>query len=146
MRPYEQAKKYVGVPFRHRGRIRPNAQTGHPGALDCLGLLVVTAQDLGLEVFDKELYGREPWRDGLQKGLRQNCGEPILGPLEPDYIILMRLHPDQEPSHVGILAPYLTCGLGIIHTYGEVGRVVFHRLNAYRHEQIVEVYTWPAKS
>jgi hypothetical protein len=142
MKPHEVALHYVGVPFRHRGRSRPSET--YSGALDCLGLLVITAEDMGLDVMDKKLYGREPWRDGLRAGLKNNCGEPVNRPPQADDIVLMRLRPEAEPSHVGIIAPY-PGGLGIVHTYGEIGRVTFHRLDDFRQKQIVEVYQWPAK-
>jgi hypothetical protein len=135
--------QYVGVPFRHRGRSRPTAN--YSGALDCLGLLVVTAEDMSLPVLDKSIYGREPWRDGLRSGLRQNCGDPVHRELRVDDIVLFRLRPDAEPSHVGIIAPHPSGGLGLIHTYGEIGRVAFHRLDQHRENLIAEVYQWPLK-
>jgi hypothetical protein len=143
MNPHEHALAYVGVPFRHRGRSRPTKT--YSGALDCLGLLVVTAEDMGLPVLDKKIYGREPWRDGLRAGLKQNCGDPVQRELRVNDIVLFRLRPKAEPSHVGIIAPHPTGGLGIIHTYGEIGRVAFHRLDKHRESLIVEVYQWPAK-
>ncbi len=143
MQPYEVAMKYLGVPFRHRGRSRPSRT--YTGAMDCLGLLVVVALDMELEVFDKKVYGREPWRDGLRAGLRQHCGPPIKRTLAPNDILLMAPPREKEPSHVGIVAPYPPGGLGIIHTMASIGRVCYHRLDVTRTRQIVEAYAWPAK-
>jgi hypothetical protein len=143
MNPHEHALAYVGVPFRHRGRSRPTKT--YSGALDCLGLLVVTAEDQGLPVQDKRIYGREPALAGLQAGLRQNCGDPVDREPRVDDIVLFQRPHETEPSHVGIIAPHPSGGLGLIHTYGEIGRVAFHRLDKRRTDLIVEVYQWPAK-
>ena len=144
MEPYEHALKYIGVPFRHRGRSRPSPT--YTGALDCLGLLVMVAEDLGLPYKDKKVYGREPWKDGLRKGLQENCGPPVKRPLRENDIVLFRHKNGEEPAHVGITFPYPSGGLGLIHTSGEHGRVVKHRIDARRFNLIVEAYEWPAKS
>lgn len=47
------ARKYVGVPFRHQGR---HCRDG----LDCLGLIVQVARDLGHEVEEVADYARYP--------------------------------------------------------------------------------------
>ena len=137
MRPHDIAMTYLGVPFQHRGRTRQG--------VDCLGLLVLVAIEYGNTVFDKAIYGREPWRDGLRDGLRAHCGPPVKRPFEIDDILLMRLNPGEEPSHVAIVAPH-PYGLGMIHTYAEVNRVVYHRIDKYRRRQIVEVFAWPDPS
>lgn len=47
------ARKYIGVRWLHQGRNRING-------LDCVGLLVVVAQDLGLSNYDFKAYQRHP--------------------------------------------------------------------------------------
>lgn len=133
---YEIAREYLGTPFRHRGR----TETG----LDCLGLLVIVAQRQGLTVFDKKVYGREPWKDGLREGLVENCGPPIDEDLAPDQILLMQLHADEGPAHVALVAPH-EYGIGMIHTWAAAGKVVEHRMDDRLKKMIVEVFRWPAK-
>ena len=142
MRAHEIAMKHVGVPFRHRGR--SPASKDYAGALDCVGLLVIVAQEMGLQYYDKKHYGREPWKDGLRETLVKNCGQPTEPVLAIDNILLFRLHPHEEPSHVGIVAPHRH-GFGIVHTHGIIGRVVFQRIDEYRSNQIVEAYAWPTE-
>jgi cell wall-associated NlpC family hydrolase len=134
--PWEIAREYLGVKFRHRGR----SQHG----LDCLGLLVVVAERMGIQVFDKPVYGREPWKDGLRDGIRQHCGEPIEREIQPGDILLIQFYKSEGPSHVAMAAPH-PHGIGIIHTYARMGRVVEHRIDEHRFKQIVEAYQWPGK-
>jgi hypothetical protein len=135
VRPHEIALEYLDTPFRHRGRTK--------NGLDCVGLLVMVAHDLGMEVEDLRVYGREPVDRMLREYLRRNLGDPVDRPIQPDDVITLSLG-GREESHVAIVAPH-PHGLGMIHTYGEVGRVVFHRIDSTRRNQIVEVFQWPAK-
>lgn len=140
MQPWELAMRYEGVPFQHMGRsVR---------GLDCVGLLVMVARDLGLDPIDSDHYGREPARNNnsfqLADYLRRNLGEPVNRPYRVNDVLLMRLRPRFAPAHVGIVAPH-EHGLAVIHSYGQIGRVVKQRIDERRHNQIVEVFEWPAK-
>ncbi len=55
----EIARSWVGTKFHHQGR-RKNV------GVDCIGLIVGVAQELGLNVEDKTDYAREP-KDGELK-------------------------------------------------------------------------------
>jgi len=142
--PWQAAMKYVNVPFRHMGR----SENG----LDCVGLLMLTARDVGHVPIDNPMYGREPSPDNSAFNLADycvmNCGPPVTRDLRVNDILLMRLKPENLPSHLALVAPY-ECddpdALGMIHTYGEVGRVVYHRIDKVRMDQIVGVYAWPVK-
>lgn len=136
MEPWQVALEFRGVPFGHRGRTR--------NRLDCVGLIVLTANATGLEVRDKRVYGREPWNDGMQAAIRDNLGPPVDREPKVNDIVLMRLHRGAPPSHVGIIAPHPD-GLGIIHAYAAAKEVVYHRLNRVWRSRIVEVYPWPDK-
>lgn len=138
--PWEIALSYIGTPFLHMGR--------SDRGLDCVGLLVMVAKDQGWTPTDSPYYGREPARNNnsfqVADYLRQNLGEPVDRAWQPNDVLLMKLRPRFAPSHVAMVAPHKH-GLGLIHAYGEVGRVVFQRLDERRAAQVVEVYTWPAK-
>lgn len=140
MQPWEYAAAYLGVPFVHMGRSRKG--------LDCVGLLVLVARDMGLEVEDSPYYGREPARNNnsfqLQDYLRRALGEPVDRPYQPNDVVVMKLRPRFAPAHVGMVAPH-PYGLSLIHSYGEAGKVVRQRIDERRASQIVEVYQWPAK-
>lgn len=140
MQPWEIAQRYLGVPFLHMGR--------SSRGLDCVGLLVMVARHLGMDVQDSPHYGREPTRNNnsfqLADYLRLNFGNPVDRPYQPNDVLMMKLRPRFAPAHVGIVAPHRH-GLAVIHSYGQVKKVVTQRIDQKRHEQIVEVYQWPAK-
>ena len=46
------ARGWIGVPWRHQGRSR--------AGVDCVGLVVVVCQGLGLSDYDSTVYGRDP--------------------------------------------------------------------------------------
>lgn len=127
-----QARTYLGVPFRHRGRSRR--------AVDCAGLIVCCFKDLGRPVVDLKVYGREPHRDGLRRVVQSNDLELVSGPWLPGDIALMKFV--SEPHHLAIFGDYFLGGLSLIHSYGEVGRVVEHRLDEVWASRVIEVYRY----
>lgn len=127
-----QARTYLKTPFRHRGRTRHG--------LDCAGLIVRCFQDLGRPVKDLRVYGREPHRDGLRQVVLSNDVVRVDGPWEPGDILLMKFV--SEPHHLGIAGDYFAGGLSLIHSYGEVGRVIEHRLDDVWKSRVLEVYRY----
>ena len=133
MELYQAARNYLGVPWRHRGR----SMVG----IDCIGLLVLSIQDIGGTVNDRLDYGREPHRDGLQEELISQLNQVDRQPQVND-VVVARLRRNSAPVHVGIIAPYPQ-GLGVIHTYGDAGKVVYTRLSDKHRELITGVFEWP---
>lgn len=124
------ARRYLGVPFRHRGRTA--------AGLDCAGLVWLAYADLGLKLPDVRIYGREPHRNGLEDAMVRALGEPVSRwPMAGD-VLLMRF--DKEPHHIGIAAEYPHGGLSLIHAYGTAGKVVEHRLDQTWQDRIVAVF------
>jgi hypothetical protein len=134
--PHQIALRYLGTPFRHRGRT--------VSGLDCVGLVVLVARELGLEVQDLKLYGREPTGELLQGIFREHLGppKPAGRPLEIDDVLLLQLPGQLDQGHAGLVCPH-PYGQGIIHSYAEVGRVIVQRIDQRRRSQIREVYSWP---
>lgn len=58
---YEEARKWVGTPWKHQGRTVKG--------IDCGGLLILTAKGLGLPYEDTMDYGREPTPNSLMSHL-----------------------------------------------------------------------------
>lgn len=137
-RPHQIALRYLGVPFRHRGRTERG--------LDCVGLLAVVAQELGVDIHDVRLYGREPTAALLAQVFREHLGEPKPkgANLEIDDILLLQLPGQPLMGHAGLVVPH-PYGLGIVHAYAEIGKVVVQRIDQRRRAQIREVYAWPGK-
>lgn len=136
-----QARTYLGVPFRHRGR------TGR--GLDCAGLVWRAYADLGCVLPDVERYGREPHRDGLMDAMRAAFGPPVWegrslanrSLLRVGDVVVLRF--EVHPHHIAIVTDDRHHGLGLIHAYsppGGGGRVLEHGLDARWQSQIVAVF------
>lgn len=105
-------------------------------ALDCAGLAVTVAHDLGVEYADFQGYGREPYNGQLEKALDDQPGL-IRVTNKSEYqagdILLMRF--SNDPQHLAIYT-----GQGIIHSYESVGMCCEHRLSSVWQARIVRVY------
>lgn len=137
----DQARTYLGVPFRHRGRtVR---------GLDCAGLVWRAYADLGCVLPDVERYGREPHRDGLMDAMRAAFGAPVWegrslidrAVLRVGDVVVLRF--EVHPHHIAIVTDDRHHGLGLIHAYsppGGGGRVLEHGLDARWQSLIVAVF------
>jgi cell wall-associated NlpC family hydrolase len=122
------ARTWVGVPFLHQGRSR--------AGVDCIGLAIVVARELGLidETVDEPGYGRVPRGGLLGRALGQHC-EPIAAPT-PGGLVLMRWR--REPMHVAIVGDGT-----LLHSYEAVGRVVEHGFDAQWRGRVVQAFWIP---
>lgn len=111
----DEARAWVGVPFLHQGRSRQG--------VDCIGLIIVVAKDLGLvpAEFDSRNYGRAPGDGRLLVEIAERCAEVTVA--EPATLVVIRWN--RDPFHVAICT-----GPTLIHSNSTVGKVVEH---GYRH-------------
>lgn len=124
------ARACLGTPFRHQGRQAPNG-------LDCVGLLLVAAQALGLSVPSIADYGRLPDRARLPQDLVRAGLRPVpQADRRPADVLLFSV--GRWPRHVGLATP-----IGLIHAWAQVGRVVEHRLSRDWQDRLVTVYRFP---
>lgn len=132
------ARSLLGARWRHRGR--------KPWALDCVGLLVLSAHAAGWPLIDERYYGREPWDSRLQSQLMEQFGDvvPAVEDWRPGDVALIRWRKG-EPTHVAIIGDYIHGGLSLIHCQN-IGGCVEHAFDEYFFSCIVEVYRWHAKS
>lgn len=109
-RVIDEARRWVGVPFRHQGR--------DYGGIDCVGLPIVVGQSLGL--FDQRLdisnYGRLPTGE-LTERLREHC-RPLPAAVPGALVVIAWT---TLAAHVAVCT-----GHTLIHAYESVGRVVEH--------------------
>lgn len=127
------ARACIGTPFGHQGRI--------PGLLlDCAGLVIHVAHQIGADYFDVPGYGRQPYR-GLMVGTLdgQPCLDrvPVIADRLPGDVLLMRFQ--REPQHVAICA-----GATVVHSYADAGKVCEHDLTAEWVVRITAVYRFKA--
>ena len=132
MTPADAARKYLGRPFRHRGR--------GPRYFDCVGLVWRAYMDCGVLLPCPDDYGREPEAARFQKAIVDALGEPVAH-LEAGDVVTLRtkLH----PHHVALVGSYPYGGFSLIHASGEHGRVVEHRLDDSYMARIVTIHRRP---
>jgi len=122
------ARQCIGTPFRHQGRL-----IGF--GLDCAGVAIHVARQIGVAHLDVSGYGRTPANGHLERSLdSQPCLERVaLGDRKSGDLLLMRFASD--PQHLAICA-----GDTIIHAYESVGQCCEHRLSSMWAARIVRVY------
>lgn len=129
-----EARRWVGVPWRHQGR----SQSG----IDCAGLVVMVAHDLGLSEFDTTNYGRLPEGDRLLQICQDNLVQQPKTPLMPGQVVAMRF--DGNTQHLGIIGTYPVEGeVSLIHSYANARKCTEHRLDTVWTNRIVEVFDFP---
>jgi cell wall-associated NlpC family hydrolase len=107
----EAARKYLEVPFHHQGRARE-------AGLDCIGLLVVVAEDLGIPVEDCAVYKRYPSPADLMKHLRAKLEEQPTYMAEVGDVLVFWWNKKDREQHVGFFT-----GRTLIHTFAKAKRV-----------------------
>ena len=140
----KSARRYIGVPFRHRGR---NPKVG----FDCVGFPRHVYLEHGHEIEDVKHYGREPHNDGLVEACIRGLGEPVkVAPvrredLQVGDVCIQRF--EIYPHHVFIVGDYDHPGeLSCIHAdggQGQFSRVVEVRLSDERISLITHVFRKP---
>jgi len=121
------ARSYIGCRYHHQGRNR--------AGIDCAGLLVCVARDVGISTEgDQGGYSRTPDGRSLKQAL-DAFGTPV-DAFQPGDFLLMRF--DAQPQHIAIVTD-----VGIIHSYLSARRVVEHGLSDDWRARIVQAYAFP---
>lgn len=108
-----KAREYLGTPFHHQGRVKK-------AGIDCIGLLVGVAKELGVFHYDRTDYPRLPDGKSLMAELRKVLDEIKIEEARPgDVLVFWFSRSTRHPQHVGIKTD-----LGVIHTYEKCRRVV----------------------
>jgi len=88
------ARAYVGVPWRHQGRSRRG--------LDCAGLVVLVAKDLGLSDYDTTSYRRHAQGQAFVEHFRANMDPVPVAEMRPGDVLLFA--DGAYPCHAGIVS------------------------------------------
>lgn len=108
-----EAMRWEGRPFRHQGR----AWTG----VDCAGLVIMVAKELGLSTYDKTDYGRRAEGvEFLREFVREMGPQRELEDARPGDVLLFR--DGRFVTHAAIVLDPRP-RLKIIHAYGPHRRV-----------------------
>lgn len=122
----ETARQWLGTPFVHQGRVRGVG-------VDCGGLLLGVARDLGMEVDEPPAYSMSPDPDIIQTMLDRYCVRVDFSDIQPGDILWFSFA--GEPRHVGIASD-----IGVIHAWAKPGCVVEHRLDEVWMHRLCAVY------
>ena len=128
------ARRYLGVPFVHRGRSARK--------LDCVGLVWRAYRDCGVDVPCPKDYGKEP---DLPRFMAVIVG--ALGPnrgkrdLQPGDVVTLRTA--NHPHHLAIVSDHPDHPLGLVHASGEHGYVAWHGLDKHYLARIVTSHRRP---
>ena len=119
-----EARKHLETPWVHQGRL--------PGVgIDCIGLLVLVAQSVGLPCEDTSAYARQSNGYKLQEELDAKLDR--VDEVFPGCVLLFRI--GKLPAHVGFKTDY-----GFIHTYITVRKVVETTLSESWEKRLVQAY------
>ena len=133
-----QARTWLGTPFHHQARLKGKG-------CDCLGLVVGVVDELQikdktgrfLSEYDEINYSKQPDGDYLVaklSGIFEEVTEPQAGDLG---LFMIR----NNPQHLAIFSDFED-GLGIIHCYTQVKKVVEHRFDKEWQSQLIKVFRW----
>lgn len=127
------ARAAIDTPFKHEGR---QAGVG----LDCAGLLVHVAREVGIEPLDRSGYARMPANGQIEEALQEHVDAGILARVSitdilPGDLFLMRFAGEKASRHLGICA-----GETMIHAWAIVRKVCEHRIDETWRRSIVRVY------
>ncbi len=132
------ARQWLGTPFHHQARLKGIG-------VDCIGLVIGVARELGLVAadFDIPAYPRVPDGTSLMGAARQHMTEMAQSTMQPGDVIAVAFGVD--PQHFGILGDYRHGGFSIIHAASNDGnnRVIETRLMLGAHMRFVAAFALP---
>jgi cell wall-associated NlpC family hydrolase len=91
------ARTWLGVPWRHQGRTR--------AGIDCVGLVVMVAKQLGLSDYDSTAYSRRPQGQGFVEHFRAHLDVIPIPNARIGDILVFADH--AYPCHCGVLTERL---------------------------------------
>lgn len=129
------ARAWIGAPYKHQGRTR--------NGLDCVGLLVAVARDVGHPVNAPEAYSDTP--QGWQ--LIKPCEEQLWRParqnrlIPGDLAVFTGWHRN-EPQHFAFIGNHEN-GMTIIHSFSKFGAVVEQPWSRFWNHNFKVLYVLP---
>jgi cell wall-associated NlpC family hydrolase len=131
------ARGWISTPFHHQARLRGVG-------VDCAGLVIGVARELGLVApdFDVGGYSRVPDGSSLIRWCDAYMQRSTRADMLPGDVIVVRF--DRDPQHLGLLGDYRHGGLSIIHALSLApAKVIETRLMFSRAMEFVAAYRLP---
>ncbi len=123
-----QARTWLGTKYHHQGRLKKSSRG--PGGVDCIGLIVGIADELGIQDgkgnplinSDERNYSMYPESGRLVRSVQRHMRQVLVEKMRIGDVLLFKTFKD--PQHVGLLTEYPGGGLGLIHCNSSAGKVV----------------------
>jgi hypothetical protein len=126
------ARSYVGVPWRHLGRSR----TG----VDCIGLVLLAARDVGVVLPDPAPYAREAQGTRLLEGIVGHAAR--VSEVRAGDVLLFRM--GLYGGHVGIASTHPAWGVpACLHAYAPRRQVVEQPMDAELRTALIGAFRLP---
>jgi NlpC/P60 family putative phage cell wall peptidase len=129
----EAARSWLGTPFHHQGRVRGVG-------VDCAGVIVGVARELGLSEVDATGYGHRPDSRELERLCHAHMTPVAIEAAQPGDVLLLTI--EGLPQHLAFLTE-LGGERAMLHAYAPARRVVEHRIDAVWAERIVAAFVLP---
>jgi cell wall-associated NlpC family hydrolase len=108
------ARGWVDVPYKHLGRTRYG--------VDCVGLLIKSAHEVGFTTYDTTNYGRRPQPKDFLRELKDQLDR--IQKREAGHGDVLVFREPRHPCHVGILDAGDDGRLHVVHAYAPMRKVV----------------------
>ena len=126
------ARSYVGVPWRHLGRSR----TG----VDCIGLVLLAAREVGVGLPDPAPYAREPQGTRLLEGILAHAER--VSEASPGDVVLFRM--GLYGGHVGIASVHPDWNVpACLHAYAPRKQVVEQPMDTELRAALIGAFRLP---
>ena len=118
----ERARSFLGTPFHHQGRVKGVG-------VDCIGLVIGVAEELGMPYRDLIGYPRFPDGKTLCREFEKNMQRIAVESLQPGDVAAFTMGGrDRMPRHAGIVAQK-NGARTMIHTWASTRCVVEHTID-----------------
>lgn len=123
------ARERLGLPFRHQGR--------NSSGLDCVGLVIMVAKQLGLSDFDTTAYTRAPNPEEMRATLERHLDYVRWCEVRPGDVLWFRA---PEPQHLAIVTQAEP--MQMVHAFSRVGHVVETRVDRFWRQRLVACFKY----
>jgi cell wall-associated NlpC family hydrolase len=127
------ARGWLGTPFHHQGRVKG-------AGVDCAGVIVEVARELGVGDVDVRGYGHRPDSRELEQLCREHMTPVALQDAAAGDVLLIMI--DGAPQHLAFQTA-IGGERGMLHSYAPARRVVEHRIDQHWADRIVAAFELP---
>lgn len=110
----QEARKWVGVPYRHAGR--------NEHGIDCVGLIIKVAHGVGLTSYDTMNYPKRPNAADLLREMRNHLQQ--VPKADADHGDILVIAAPSSPVHMGVLEIDERDQPWLIHAYAPARKVI----------------------